>query len=823
MEHRACEVGELGAVRVQVPAGLFLQPFGMVAVVQCQPPARVALDYDLTLRAGDAEQDFGAEHGTRKHAGVEGGDGPRAEAKECSYQRFALHFFRRVVEGGNRFVDLAEPHPERSNPVPGDRVDFAETLFWHAGLKTDAETGEAEFSFSLNDAVTGFRVYADAFDGRGALGAGTALIESVQPFYAEPKLPLEVTVGDRIELPINLVNATDAALPAPAVSVTAAEGIGVGEKAAGTDLAPGERVRQTVSLTVGDAATGAGEIVVTASAGTHADKVARPLRVVSRGFPVEVAQGGLLAPDSGREFPVVMPATRVAGSVTSRVIVYPTPMASLTEALARLIREPNGCFEQTSSTTYPLVMAQQYFLSHQGVDPALVSRSQEILGRGYQRLVSFECEKQGYEWFGKDPGHEALTAYGLMQFTAFSQVQDVDPAMLSRTRKWLLGTRDGKGGFERKRRALHTWIADPDCSNAYITWSLLECGEDPGSLKAEIAGVIAAARTSANSYVVALGANVAKSGPDHHASGTALKAKLAKAQTQDGAVGGATTSIVGSGGLALQVETTALATLAWLGDDAFTGNVERSIKWLAESCKAGRFGSTQSTVLALKAIVAYDAARSHPKAPGKLMLFVDGRQAGSAIPFGEDASGPIVLTDLAEMLEQPGQHLVELQMEGGSPMPFSFAVDFHDEQPPSDPACTLGLSVELPAGAVADGGITEARVRVTNRTDAARPTPVAIIGIPGGLEVRHDQLKELVKAGTVAAYEVLGREVVLYWRDLGPGQEVELSLSLVAAVPGAYTAPASRAYLYYTDESKTWAAPLAATVSGVAVANGEGG
>ena len=117
---------------------------------------------------------------------------------------------------------------------------------------------------------------------------------------------------------------------------------------------------------------------------------------------------------------------------------------------------------------------------------------------------------------------------------------------------------------------------------------------------------------------------------------------------------------------------------------------------------------------------------------------------------------------------------------------------------------------------MADGGITEARVKVNNRTDRAQPTPIAIIGIPGGLEVRHDQLKELVKADTVAAYEVLGREVILYWRDLGPGQQVEFSLSLVASVPGTYTAPASRAYLYYTDESKTWAAPLAATVDGVA-------
>jgi hypothetical protein len=81
---------------------------------------------------------------------------------------------------------------------------------------------------------------------------------------------------------------------------------------------------------------------------------------------------------------------------------------------------------------------------------------------------------------------------------------------------------------------------------------------------------------------------------------------------------------------------------------------------------------------------------------------------------------------------------------------------------------------------------------------------MAIVGIPGGLEVRHDQLKELVKAGTIAAYEVKGREVVLYWRVLEAEQRVELPLSLVAAIPGTYTGPASRAYLYYTDEHKQW-------------------
>lgn len=43
--------------------------------------------------------------------------------------------------------------------------------------------------------------------------------------------------------------------------------------------------------------------------------------------------------------------------------------------------------------------------------------------------------------------------------------------------------------------------------------------------------------------------------------------------------------------------------------------------------------------------------------------------------------------------------------------------------------------------------------------------------------------------------------------------KVKLSISLVAAVPGAYTGPASRAYQYYTDEFKHWVAGLKATIA----------
>src|SRR5205807_8768105 len=120
----------------------------------------------------------------------------------------------------------------------------------------------------------------------------------------------------------------------------------------------------------------------------------------------------------------------VRGSVSSSVTVYPTPLASMTDALQSLLHEPYGCFEQTSSTSYPMVMAQQYFLTHTGIDPEIIEKAKGLLEVSYKKLTGFESPTKGYEWFGADPGHEALTAYGLMQFTDMSRVRGVDKEML---------------------------------------------------------------------------------------------------------------------------------------------------------------------------------------------------------------------------------------------------------------------------------------------------------------------------------------------------------------------------------------------------------
>ncbi|MEZ4270892.1 MAG: alpha-2-macroglobulin family protein [Myxococcota bacterium] len=698
---------------------------------------------------------------------------------------------------------VSTPTQKRPGKKQGERDDFTETVYWHANLQTDPSSGQGKITFALSDSVTAFQIRGDAFDSKGHLGQGIDVLNSVEPFYLEAKFPLQVTSGDVVQLPVAIINSTVASLTAPQLSVHPGAGMTVGKISGPRRLEANSRSRFVVPLTIGNA-VGKTDVVVAAKAGNYADKVTRTLDVQPLGFPSEVAYGGVLNADATANLTLEIPQTVVPGSIKTRAAVLPTPLANMTTALERLIREPNGCFEQTSSTNYPLVMAQQYFTSHSGVDPALIERSRTLLQRGYARLLSFECKQGGYEWFGDDPGHEALSAYGLMQFHDMSKLQQVDSAMLDRTRAWLLGKRDGKGGFTHARRALHTWLTDPAVHSSYITWALLEAKES--ALEREIEHVTTTALDSQNSYVIALAANVAQLAKQD-STGKRLMDKLASYQTQEGWVDGATMSIVGSRGDALKIETTALATLAWLRDTKYVSQVEQAIKWLAEMSKGGRYGSTQSTVLALRAIIAYDQARARPKAAGSVQLWVDGQPVGEPFTFDAQTSAALTLPSFAERLGI-GNHRIQLKMQDGSDMPFTIAVEYHALQPDASEQARLSVQTTLPNRQVAEGDITEVKVVVQNLSQDVLPTPVAIIGIPGGLEVRHDQLKELRKAQQIAAYEVLGREVVLYWRQLAAGQTVRLPLSLVAAIPGSYRGPASRVYEYYTDEFKRWAPGL---------------
>jgi len=208
-----------------------------------------------------------------------------------------------------RFVVRQYAHQHAAGSSPS-RSDFAETLFWHPLLLADA-TGRASLKFELPDSAAAFRVRVDAHaDGR--IGSGGCKIVSRLPLSLTVKLPLEVTAGDRVELPVTVANDAETRLP---VELRLRHGHLVqldGPPRRNLDLSPAERACEYFALNVvgeqGDC-----ELTVHGTAGRLTDAVRHVLRVVPSDFAEYVCYCGHL--DRPQEIVADLPEFWLPGSL----------------------------------------------------------------------------------------------------------------------------------------------------------------------------------------------------------------------------------------------------------------------------------------------------------------------------------------------------------------------------------------------------------------------------------------------------------------------------------------------------------------------------
>jgi len=686
----------------------------------------------------------------------------------------------------------------------GPRVDFRETLHW-APEVTTGDDGAAELSFFTSDAITSFRVTTEGV-GAGLAGRDEAVFKSSLPFSMSVKLPVAVSEGDVLDLPLTFTNETDRALSV-GLQADFGDQVKVLEGAGGeVDLAAAARDTRDFKLEV----TGRGgevKVAFAADAAGLADAFTRSLTVSPLGFPQTWEASG--EADGKHRFTIDL-GEAVEGTVQASVQLYPSPLSTMVEGMEGLLREPSGCFEQTSSSNYPNVMVMNYLEENDAVAPEIMERSRGLMERGYRKLVGYETSEKGYEWFGSTPAHEALTAYGLVEFVDMARVYpEVDQSMIERTRAYLLSRRDGEGGFKRDAKALDSFgRAAPEVTDAYITWSLAEAGET--GMKEELDRTRALAAETGDAYLLALAANtLLELDPK---AGRAAVGRLKEMQGDDGAWTNADHSITRSGGSNLHIETTSLAVLALVADGGHDAEVRAAVKWLNENRGGfGQWGATQATVLSLRAMTAYASASRVTRGSGSVIVSVNGKKVGR-FSYEAGHQGTIEFSDFGAFFTA-GENTLVLEHEGEHALPFSAAVEYRSEQPATAPEVAVSLETALAAESVGMGENVRMTATLVNRTDEGLPMTVARVGLPGGLAAQTWQLEELRESGVVDFYETGAREVIVYFRELSPKEEVAIPLDLVAEVPGSYTAPASSAWLYYQNDMKWWTEGEAVTIT----------
>jgi len=398
----------------------------------------------------------------------------------------------------------------------------------------------------------------------------------------------------------------------------------------------------------------------------------------------------------------------------------------------------------------------------------------------------------------------------MLMLTDMKSVYPVDQDLIDRAYNWLLTRKDGRGGFKRDDDGLYGFgFAPYDVTNAFVCWSLTESTKKYKRLRYEIDTVIKKASKSFNVYYIALAALTALN-CDRKSDALDICLQLASIQKENGAVfekdsknrrSNDFTTITYSYGRDYEICCTSLAVLAWIRchTERFMENINKVKSWLSTQCYSGRFGSTHSTILALKALVAIESLSPEIDVYQKVDIFLN-NELVQTYDYEKTTNRQLQIGPKFH----PGPQHIKLVLNDGEARCNCDTI-FCYELPDNHPDCCLKLETRLSSNKINEGEGSEIFVTITN-TDQYQGVPMvtAIVRIPSGLEPRHRQLKDLVDKGTVAYYETKNREVAFFFREMGPGQVLEFKMDVTASYPGTYVGNASCVYLYYTDDEKYW-------------------
>ncbi len=681
---------------------------------------------------------------------------------------------------------------------PKIRRDFRSTTYWNAEVKTDKK-GKAKVSFWNGDDITKVNVTVEGFGENGTLGRGESAYVVNAPFTIISKAPHAVAVLDSMRLPVTLVNNTDETLIGKLAVLTPV--FCQLDSNFVTDLTFKKGESRTIFLNFKITNEKFYRyyyqyIDISFESKKYYDRFRKRIKLLPRGYPHHYTFTDV---NLENNFEIEIDGA-YATSIQSNFKAHTSPISELANSMEKMMRQPSGCFEQTSSSNYPNIMIAQLMNKTGYSIPGMKERTTKFLERGYKRLSGFESSGGGFSPYGNSISSTRISAYGLMQFSEMAKVYPVENGIIERTANWLLKERKKESGWAPGRY----YRGGRDRINAYILWAMCESGFSD-KLTSEIERQYKIIENERDPYMLALMSNVLFKTEDKRAE--IFLEKLIKTQSENGGWAGAENSAMFSYGRRVEVESTALALLALSRSETFRPVIEKKAQhFLLKSKSRYGYGSTQSTALTLKAIIAsMDRFDDEKEQSGTIELIVDGKTV-KEFQYKKYENKLLNLEDIPA-LSTPGKHKIAVNFKKTKkPIPFEVEVMYHSKiGQKGDGECPIRLTTNWNSEDPRVGETIRLSSKIQNVTSDSVATPLAIIGIPGGLSVQPWQLKSFQDEGLIDYYEVEDDRVVFYLDHMGPNEEKEIDLDLKVELPGVYQAPASQAYLYYNNETVSWA------------------
>jgi uncharacterized protein YfaS (alpha-2-macroglobulin family) len=713
---------------------------------------------------------------------------------------------------------LVKEKDESGSAAPRVRSYFPEALYINPEIITDKD-GVASITISLADSITTWRMAMMASTTHGALGSGTASIKVFQDFFVDLDLPVTLTQNDRVSIPVAVYNYSgatgDVNLQLQAdnwfslVNDVAEKNVTVESARVGGSQFTLEAKRiGKFKLTLGARMKGGAN---------RADIVVREIEVIPNGREQSVVSNGRLETTVLHE--VVFPAESIPEASKIFVRLYPGPLSQVIEGMDSLLRMPYGCFEQTSSSTYPNVLALDYMKRTKKLTPEVHAKAEGFIANGYQRLLTFEVPSGGFSWFGNAPANKILTAYGLMEFSDMSKVHDVDPKLIARTQQWLAGQQQPDGSWKPdtsfiNEGATNRYNKDVLRITAYLAWALENTGYQGPAVEKARQFIASHMSEKADAYTLAVLANFAADyAKDRDLTRQAMQLLLdARTEKDEQAWWSAEETGVYATGTSASVETTGLAAQALLKWGGASGTARKAMTYIAAKKDAsGAWGTTQATIMALRALL-LASEKGAADVRGTLEVVLNGKTAERLVLTAEnnDLLHQFVFKDV----DGKGGNTVEIRFAGKGGLAYQVVGQYFlpwDKKPENE---ALSIDVAYDRAHLVQDDIATATATVRNNLPKAANMVMVDLGIPPGFDLLSEDLEEYQeksagqKSGRLEKFSLTATQAILYFDSFAPGDTMTLQFRLRAKYPIRARTFRSRVYEYYDPEVSSVARPV---------------
>ncbi len=690
-----------------------------------------------------------------------------------------------------------------STPQPRVRKYFPETFLFEPQIITD-QNGTAERRFKLPDNITTWRTSMIASSRTGQLGSGLCSLNVFQEFFVDIDLPVLLTCDDEISLPVAVYNYTKKTINA-IVELEQANWfqlIGTHRK----ELMIEKENVGVVHFRIRAVEFGKQKILAKAYALGSSDAIQKQITVVPNGQK----QNSIISSTFGQDVShsIDFPDGTIPGSQSFCVKLYSGIISQLSDGLEGLLRMPFGCFEQTTSITYPNVLILDYLRRAGKRNPEIEMKALEYISIGYQRLVSYEVSGGGFSWWGNSPANQLLTAYGIMQFQDMNKVFEVDEYVIERTVRWLLNKQraDGSWGLDEYYAHQEVWGKYAHAEvlpTAFVLWALLEAGINDTRIQRAVVYLKKHISVCTDPYALAIIANALAL---YDAQDTQLQHvfnKLYDTVIYDGNKAywsPKMSSMTNARGSGVVTETSSLICLALLRSGTRLDLAQKIINFLNESRNPnGGWSTTQGTVFALKALLEAELVKSR-QVNAEVNIVLNGIPV-SNIKITPENSDVIQMIELKDGVEISGND-VRIEMRGSGSLQYDIVSTYYRSwdhvMPPPKPM--LVISHTYNKTQLTTNDIITSGVSIENNSSAAMNMVIVDLGIPPGFDVIESDLRHLVTQGVFQKYQLTPRQIIVYYDNIPSSGISTFTYQLKPRFPMKVQTGHSRVYDYYNPD-----------------------